>query len=111
MHQRHTFAAHSGVDSAEGCRIAVAIDFKGRTPLKLFAELHQPAAITPGSLDEISALLGILHTNVTTKLEKATAFAYGEAHKEFPESTLKNLRKSARGPWLLRGEKEKGRRG
>jgi hypothetical protein len=111
MHQRHTFAAHSGLDSAEGCQIAVAIDFKGRTPLKLFAELHQPAAISPESLDEVSALLSTLHTNVNAKIKKAIAFAYGEAHKEFPESTLKKLRKSARGPWLLRGEKEKARRG
>jgi hypothetical protein len=109
MHQRHTFAAHSGIDSAEGCRIAVAIDFKGRTPLKLFAELHQPAAIDPRSLDEISALLSVLHANVNSKLKKAIAFAHTEAREEFPESRLKKLRKGARGPWLLRGGKERPR--
>jgi hypothetical protein len=110
MHQRHTFAAHSGIDSAEGCRIAVAIDFKGRTPLKLFAELHQPAAIDPGSLDEVSALLGVLHTNVNSKIEKAIEFAHEQARQEFPESRLKKLRKGARGPWLRRGDKERSRR-
>ena len=100
MHQRHTFAAHSGVDSAEGCRIAAAIDFKGRTPLRLFSELHQPATIAPESLDKISALLGALHASVNAKLVKATKFAYREAQEALPEATLKRLRKGARG-WLL----------
>jgi hypothetical protein len=104
MHQRHTFVAHSGLESDEGCQIAIAIDHKLRTPMKLFTELHQPVVIDPNALERIADLLKLLHTNVSAKLDKATAFAYSEAQKQLTDSTLKKAVKGARGWWLQRGK-------
>lgn len=97
MHQRHTFVAHSGLESDEGCRIAIAIDHKLRTPFKLFAELHQPAAIDPKTLEQIAGLLTVLRTNVDAKLAKVTAFTHSEARKQFTDAALKRAVKNTRG--------------
>ncbi|HET7542395.1 MAG TPA: hypothetical protein VFK05_21145 [Polyangiaceae bacterium] len=104
MHQRHTFAAHSGLQSQEGCQIAIAVDYKLRTAPKLFVELHQPAAIEPSALDEIGALLKVLHANVLAKIKKATKFAYSESRQQFTDSELKSMVRGARGWWLRDGK-------
>ena len=104
IHTRNTFAAHSGSDGPERCRVALAIDYtrRNRTPPRIFTELVQPTTVSPPQLKEIGELVEDLQNRVKAKLDKTTEAAYKEVKLTYDQRKLHMLRKGASGRFLKR---------